>query len=95
MSQLESLKTIAALGFLSDNIQDRVDKFGSLGVVSLSPVVTSSRLSYNSKLQLITGTITTSNHLIGNNSLKKLKTEELTENEVIGSEDLSERSGSD
>ena len=44
VSQLESLKAITALSFLPDYIQNRVDEFGSLGVMSLGPVVSSSRL---------------------------------------------------
>ena len=45
VSQLESLKAITALSFLPDYVQNRVDEFGSLGVMSLGPVVSSSRLS--------------------------------------------------
>jgi len=45
VSKLKSLQTIATLGLLSHNVQDRVDKLGALGVVSLGPVVTGSALS--------------------------------------------------
>ena len=45
MSDLESLKHIARLSLLSDNVQNRVNQFSSLGVMSLSPVITSSGLS--------------------------------------------------
>jgi len=47
VGQLESLKTVAAFSFLSDYVKDRVDELSSLGVVSLGPVVSSSRLSEN------------------------------------------------
>ena len=39
MSQLESLQTVAALGLLPDDVKDRVHQLGSLGVVTLGPVV--------------------------------------------------------
>jgi predicted glutamine amidotransferase len=42
---LESLKAIAALGFLSDNVEDGVYKFGSLCVVTFGPVVSGTTLS--------------------------------------------------
>jgi len=45
VGQLESLETVTALGFLTDNIENRVDQLSSLGVVSLGPVVSSSTLS--------------------------------------------------
>merc|ERR1712159_860104 len=35
---LETLEAIAALSFLSDDIEDRIDELGSLGVVTLGPV---------------------------------------------------------
>ena len=45
VGQLESLKTVTALSFLPDYVKNRVDELSSLGVVSLGPVVSSSRLS--------------------------------------------------
>ena len=39
MGQLEALKTIATLRFLPDDIHDRVDQFGALGVMALGPIV--------------------------------------------------------
>ena len=39
MGDLEALKAVTALGFTSDNIENLVDKFGALGVVTLCPVV--------------------------------------------------------
>ena len=45
VGDLESLEAIATFSFLSDNIEDRVDEFGSLSVVTLGPVVTGSGLS--------------------------------------------------
>ena len=45
MCKLESLKTVTALRFLAYNIQNRVYKLSTLGVMSLSPVVTCSGLA--------------------------------------------------
>ena len=45
MGNLESLKAVATLSLLSDNIEDGVDELGSLGVMSLGPVVSGSGLS--------------------------------------------------
>jgi hypothetical protein len=47
VGHLESLKTVRGLGFLTDNIQDGVDQLGTLSVMSLGPVVTSSGLPEN------------------------------------------------
>ena len=45
VGDLETLEAIASFGFLSDDIKDGVDKLGSLGVMSLGPVVTGTGLS--------------------------------------------------
>jgi hypothetical protein len=45
VSDLETLEAIASFGFLSNDIKDGVDKLGSLGVMSLGPVVTGTGLS--------------------------------------------------
>jgi len=45
VGNLETLKAIATLSFLSDNIEDGVDELGSLGVMTLGPVVTGTGLS--------------------------------------------------
>merc|ERR1719272_113451 len=45
VGDLESLEAIAALSFLADNIEDGVDKLGTLGVMSLGPVVSGTGLS--------------------------------------------------
>merc|ERR1712061_772341 len=45
VGDLESLKAVATFSFLSDNIKDGVDELGTLGVVTLGPVVTSTGLS--------------------------------------------------
>merc|ERR1711970_567638 len=45
VGDLESLEAIATFGFLSDDIEDGIDEFGSLGVVTLGPVVSCSGLS--------------------------------------------------
>jgi len=47
VSELETLKAVTVLGFLSNDIENRVDEFSSLSVMSLRPVVSSSRLSEN------------------------------------------------
>ena len=47
VAHLESLQAVAALGLLSDHIQDRVNQFGALGVVSLGPIVASTGLTEN------------------------------------------------
>ena len=45
VGDLESLEAIATFSFLSDNIEDGVNELGSLGVVTLGPIVTSTSLS--------------------------------------------------
>jgi len=47
VSELKTLKAIARFGLLSYNIQNTVDKLGTLGVVTFGPVVTSTGLSKN------------------------------------------------
>ena len=47
VGDLESLEAIATFGFLSDDIEDGVDELGTLGVVTLGPVVTGTSLSEN------------------------------------------------
>jgi len=42
---LESLKAITSFSFLSDDIEDGVNKFSTFSVVSLGPVVTSTSLT--------------------------------------------------
>jgi hypothetical protein len=43
--ELETLEAIAAFRFLSDDIEHRVDEFGTFSVMTLGPVVTGTRLS--------------------------------------------------
>jgi len=45
VGDLESLKAIATLSLLSDDIEDGVNELGSLGVVTLGPVVTGTGLT--------------------------------------------------
>ncbi|GMR35947.1 hypothetical protein PMAYCL1PPCAC_06142, partial [Pristionchus mayeri] len=45
VGKLESLKAVASLSLLADNIEDLVHELGSLGVVSLCPVVSCSTLA--------------------------------------------------
>ena len=45
MGDLEALKTVASLSFLSGNIEDRVNELSSFRVVSLGPVIACSGLS--------------------------------------------------
>ena len=45
MADLEALEAIARLGLLAHDIEDGVDELGTLGVVSLGPVVTGAGLA--------------------------------------------------
>jgi hypothetical protein len=45
VAHLETLETIARLGFLADNVKDGVDELRTLSVVTLRPVVTGTSLS--------------------------------------------------
>lgn len=47
VSKLETLKAVAVLSLLANDIEDRVDEFSSLSVVTLGPIVSSSRLTEN------------------------------------------------
>jgi len=47
VGDLETLKAIATLSFLSDNIEDGVNELSTFGVVTLGPVVTGTGLSEN------------------------------------------------
>jgi hypothetical protein len=47
VGDLESLEAVASFGFLSHDVQDGVDEFGTFGVMSLGPVVTGTGLSEN------------------------------------------------
>ena len=45
VSQLETLKAVAVLGFFADDFEDGVDELGAFGVVSLGPVVAGAGLA--------------------------------------------------
>ena len=45
VGDLETLKAVAALGLATDNVEDLVDELGTLGVMTLCPVVTGTRLA--------------------------------------------------
>ena len=47
VGDLEALKAVAALSLLADDVEDGVDELSTLGVVTLGPVVTSTRLTEN------------------------------------------------
>lgn len=47
VGDLETLETVASFSLTTDNIEDLVDKLSTLSVMTLSPVVTSSRLTEN------------------------------------------------
>jgi len=47
VGNLESLEAITSFSFFSDNIEDRVNKFSSFGIVSFGPVISGSSLSEN------------------------------------------------
>jgi hypothetical protein len=42
--QLEALEAVAILTLLADDVEDRVDEFGALGVMTLGPIVAGARL---------------------------------------------------
>jgi len=42
VGDLETLETVTGLGLATDDIQNLVNEFGTLGVVTLCPVVTGS-----------------------------------------------------
>jgi hypothetical protein len=44
VAELETLKAIATLGLLANNIQDGIDQFSTLSVMSLCPIVSSAGL---------------------------------------------------
>merc|ERR1719267_137071 len=45
VAELEALKAVAGLGLLADDVEDGVDELGTLGVVTLGPVVTGTSLA--------------------------------------------------
>ena len=45
MHELEALEAIAGLGFFTDGVQNGINEFSALSVVTLSPVVTGTRLT--------------------------------------------------
>jgi hypothetical protein len=45
VGDLETLETVNGFGFLSDNVENRVDEFSTFRVVALGPVVTSTGLT--------------------------------------------------
>jgi hypothetical protein len=47
VSKLETLEAVAVLSFLANDIEDRVDEFSSLSVMSFGPVVSCSGLTEN------------------------------------------------
>jgi hypothetical protein len=47
MGDLETLEAVAALSLAADDIEDLVDQLGTLSVVALCPVITSTRLTEN------------------------------------------------
>lgn len=47
MGDLEALEAVAGFGLAADDIDNLVNQFGTLGVVTLGPVVTSTRLAEN------------------------------------------------
>ena len=64
MSQLEALKTVAALGLLPHHVQDAVNQLRALGVVTLGPVVASTRLSKDEVVRTEEGAIGSGPHAI-------------------------------
>jgi hypothetical protein len=70
VGHLESLKAVRRLGLLTDNIKDRVDQLGTLGVMSLGPVVTSTGLSEDEVIGAEELTKRTSTHRVHGTRLK-------------------------
>jgi hypothetical protein len=68
VSDLETLEAVASLGLTTDDIDDLVDKLGTLGVVALGPVVTGTGLTEDEVVgteELAKGTGTDSVHGTG------------------------------
>jgi hypothetical protein len=68
MGELETLEAIARLGLLADDVKNRVDQLGTLGVVTLGPVITSSGLTEDEVIraeELTEGTSTDGIHGTG------------------------------
>ena len=68
VSDLETLEAVTALSLATNNIDDLVDELGTLGVVTLSPVVTGTRLTEDEVVgteKLAEGTGTDSVHGTG------------------------------
>ena len=47
MADLETLEAVAGFSLLSNDIEHPVDELGAFGVVTLRPVITSTRLTKN------------------------------------------------
>ena len=47
MDELEALKAVAGFGLLTDGIENGVDEFSALSVITLGPVVAGARLAEN------------------------------------------------
>jgi hypothetical protein len=45
VGDLETLETVGSLGLSSNNIKDSIDKLGTLSVMTLGPIVTSTALT--------------------------------------------------
>jgi hypothetical protein len=68
VGDLETLEAVASLGLTADNIDDLVDELGTLGVVTLGPVVTGTGLTEDEVVgteELAKGTSTDSVHGTG------------------------------
>jgi hypothetical protein len=53
VGDLETLEAVARFSLLADNIEDRVNEFGTLSVVTLGPVVTGTRLTKDKVVLII------------------------------------------
>ena len=80
MGDLETLKAITALGFLADDIKDRVDELSSLSIVWETMLVSRKRKRRSEKLTSLRPVVTSPG---------------LTKDEVIGTEQSSKRTGPD
>lgn len=57
VGDLETLEAVDSFGFLSDNVENRVDEFGTFGVMTLGPVVTGSGLTKDAVVSCQCGSV--------------------------------------
>merc|ERR1719253_400160 len=70
VNQLEALQAVAAFSFLTNDVQDGVDQFGTFGVVTLGPVITGTSLTEHEVVRAEQLTERTSTHGVHGTGLK-------------------------